>query len=184
MYHATRGWLARHKRKIGLLAVGHTAKRTEEMLFDWILYGIVTTWATAQWGTALGSLVAFSILTPIAGILCLTYLIFYDWAKVDWLGLELIKEWRDEVKHEHWFGRLLHRITRWGAVPAFIILSMHSDAFVTTAYFRPKHRQYDGLTARDWAIFAGSLVTSNAYWTLRWVVIIELARLIFSLFIQ
>lgn len=165
-------WFNHHKQRIGVIAIGHSVKRTEEVLFDWVLYGVVITWATTVWGTAYGAVVTFLILTPLSALISWLEIIFYDWAKKDWLGLELLKEFRDEEKHEHWLGRLIHRITRWGHVPAFFVLSVHSDAFITTAYFRPKHRQYHGMTRRDWGIFGASIAVSNLYWTLRWTVIV------------
>jgi len=36
--------------------------------------------------------------------------------------------------------------------------------FVITAYLR--HGKFNGMSKRDWAIFMGSLIISNVYWTL------------------
>jgi hypothetical protein len=166
------------------MAVGHTFKRVEEISFDWVFAGVVTAWATATYGFVWGSVVTFCILAPAAGIISYLEILFYDWAKKDWLGIELIKEFRDEEKHEHWFGHIIHRITRMGGVPAFILLSIHGDAFITTAYFRPKHRQYHGMHARDWMIFFGSLLLSVAYWTLRWTVLIAIVAWVWVHFLQ
>ncbi len=162
----------RHKRKIGTLLIGHGFKRVEEILFDWVLYGAVMAWATVHYGQLWGPVVTFTTLAPLSALFCWAEIMFYDWAKKDWLGLEMLKEFRDEEKHEHWFGRMLHRITRWGHIPAFFVLSAHTDAFITTAYFRPKHRQYHGMTRRDWGIFWSSIAVSNMYWTLRWTLIV------------
>jgi len=41
---------------------------------------------------------------------------------------------------------------------------MVSDPFVTTTYLR--HGKFNSMSKRDWAIFMGSLIISNAYWTL------------------
>lgn len=171
----------RHKKRIGLIAVGHTAKKIEEFLFDWLIYGVVVIWATSTWGAFFGSLVAFAIMMPFSAIMCFVYIRFYDWAKKDWFGFELVKEWRDEEKHEHWFGHLLHRLTRMGGVPAFFALSMYGDPFLTTVYLRHKHTKFDGLSRRDWAIFSASVLFSNGYWTLRWTVIVVVAQFVWNM---
>ena len=46
----------------------------------------------------------------------------------------------------------------------FLFSSIRSDPFVTTAYLR--HGTFKGMTRKDWKIFIGSLLFSNAYWTL------------------
>ncbi len=175
------GWLNRHKQRIGAIALGHTAKKAEEVLLDWLIYGAVVVWATSTWGPIKGSLVAFAIMAPFSALMCLLYLRLYDWAKVDWFGFELIKEMRDEESHEHWFGHLLHRLIRLGSIPAFVVLSIHMDPFMTTVYFRHKHLQYQGLTRKDWAIFWGSVLLSNGYWTLRWTVIYGVVLFLWNL---
>lgn len=168
------GWLSHHKKRIGIIAVGHSAKQIEEILFDWLLYGSVAAWATVTWGVYWGSVVTFAIMMPLSAIMCMLYIRLYDWSKKDWFGFELMKEWRDETKHETWFGRTLHRITRNGGIPAFLILSIHGDPFFTTVYFRHKNSQYHGLTKRDWGIFGASVLVSNAYWTIRWTVVVQI----------
>ncbi len=180
--HALFSWFLRHRHKFGAIAVGHTAKRIEEFVVDWLIYGAVVLWATQAYGAWWGSIVAFLIMTPLMGLACLAYIKLYDWAQIDWFGFELIKEWRDEEKHEHWMGRMMHRIARMGSVPAFIVLSIHADAFMTVVYFRKKHAQYAGLNKRDWSIFLGSLLLSNAYWTMRWTVIFTAIQFIWRYF--
>ncbi|QQG37591.1 MAG: hypothetical protein HYS26_03100 [Candidatus Kaiserbacteria bacterium] len=175
-------WFSRHKERIGTLAVGHTGKKIEEFLFDWLLYGVVVATATNLWGPWYGSLAAFLIMMPISALICLVYLRLYDWAKVDWFGFELLKEWRDEEEHEHRFGRFLHRLTRLGGMPAFLVLSIHTDPFMTAVYFRHKDDRYKGLRGRDWAIFWSSVVLSNGYWTLRWTVIVQIVLYLWQLF--
>ncbi|MFZ5997595.1 MAG: hypothetical protein ACOYW7_08915 [Nitrospirota bacterium] len=46
----------------------------------------------------------------------------------------------------------------------FLFLSIKFDAFMTTAYMR--RGKFTGMGKREWAISMGSLVISNAYWTL------------------
>lgn len=168
-------WVRRHKQRIGLFAIGHTAKRIEEYLFDWILYGVVVLWCTSQWGTWYGSLAAFAIMAPISGLFCWGYMRLYDWAKIDWFGFELLKELKEEER-SGFMGRLLQKILKLGDIPAFIALSLYNDPFMTTVYLRKKGHGHTGLTRRDWGIFWSSVLLSNAYWTLRWTVIIEIVR--------
>lgn len=168
------GWFKRHKHKIGLIAVGHTAKKIEEHIVDWLIYGVVVTYCTITWGGFYGSLAAFAIMTPVTAALCYLYIRLYDWAGIDWLGLEALKELREE-NGSGFFAKIIYRIAHHGGVLAFVALSIYGDAFMTTVYFRHGSRAYRGLTRRDWVVFLGSVVVSNAYWTLRWAVIVELA---------
>jgi len=177
--HQFRSWFARHRQKIGLIVVGHSAKKVEEYLFDWLIYGLVVYYATAAWGTWYGSLATFIIMAPISALFCWLYILAYDWAKVDWFGFEALKELR-EAEEEGWFGRIFRKVARLGDVPVFILLSIHSDPFMVTVYFRKREHAHKGLTSRDWKIFWGAVLFSNAYWTLRWTVIIELIRFLWA----
>jgi hypothetical protein len=86
----------------------------------------------------------------------------YDWLKRDWLGIELVKGLRLYSGPSRW-----KRGTAWllgrGDGVAFVVLSLRFDPFITTAYLR--HGAYNGLTRRDWKVFLGSVVLSNAAWT-------------------
>jgi len=166
-WHRTWDWVDRHKERIGLIVVGQTAKRIEEFLFDTVLYGTVVAICTIQLGPLLGPIVTLAVMTPISALACYGYLRFYDWSKKDWLGLEALKALREG-------NTLLHRVVRYGNVPAFFALSVFSDAFATVVYLRGKER-YEGLTTRDRKIFWASIVVSNAYWTLRWTAIVQAA---------
>lgn len=178
-----RSWFARHKHRIGLVVVGHTAKRIEEYLFDWLIYGVVVFWSTSQWGPLYGSLVAFLIMAPISALFCWLYILFYDWAKIDWLGFEALKELK-EVETTGLFGRLFRHVVRFGDAPVFILLSMYGDPFMVTIYFRKRENAHGGLTRRDWKIFWAAVVFSNAYWTLRWAVIVVLAQFVWTTFLE
>lgn len=172
-------WFTRYRRRIGLVVVGHTVKHFEEYVFDWLIYGIVVTKCTSTWGPFKGGLIAFAIMAPISALICFAYIRFYDWAKIDWLGIETVKELH-EVETKRWFGRLLQKMLRWGSLPAFIFLCIMSDPFVVTVYFRKGAHKHDGLTRRDWGIFWGSVLFANAYWTLGWTIAIELVWVVWS----
>lgn len=172
-------WIRRHKHRIGLVVVGHTAKRVEEYLFDWLLYGVVVYQCTAVWGFAYGSLAAFLIMAPLSALFCWVYIRIYDWAKIDWFGFEALKE-LEEAGDAGWFGRIFKQVVRFGDVPVFVLLSIYMDPFMVTVYFRKKENQHAGLTPRDWKIFWGSVVFSNAYWTLRWALIFVVVQFLWN----
>lgn len=165
-----------------MIAVGHTAKKIEEHIVDWLIYGVVITYFTIAFGPLYGSLATFAVMTPFTAILCLVYIRLYDWAGKDWLGFEALKELREEQAHGGFFARLTYRIARHGGFPAFIALSIYGDAFMATVYLRRGSHAYNGLSLWDHVIFWSSVFVSNAYWTLRWVVIVELFRLLINYF--
>lgn len=178
-HNKLKNWFIRHKNKIGLIAIGHTAKQTEEYLVDWFVYGFVVFKCTSIWGPYKGSIVAFFIMMPISALLCWLYIVFYDWAKKDIFGFEALKELREE-ESSGWFGRLFQRISRWGDIPVFILLTTHSDPFMVTMYFRKKGHAHKGLAPRDWYIFWGSVVLSNAYWTFGWTIVLWVIEALWS----
>ncbi len=168
-------WFKKRLRFIGTVAIGHGAKQVEEVLFDWILYGAVVGVATYLFDPVWGSFVGFLIMTPLSALVCWVYIKLYDWAKIDWFGFEALKEVRKELEGDGWWMRVVRKVVRMGDVPAFFILSINSDPFMTTIYLRKHPEKYAGFTARDWRIFWASVLFSNAYWTLRWTLIITIA---------
>jgi hypothetical protein len=176
------GWLAENKKRISIIAIGHTAKRLEEILFDWFLYGSVIAVCTTTWGLAWGSLAGFAIMAPLSALGCLAYIKFYDWAQRDWFGFEAVKQLRDDAVPDGWFRRLLHRIVRLGNVPAFFMLSVYGDPFMVTVYLRRGACWYGNLSRRDWIVFWASVLVSNGYWSLRWAVVVELVMFFWPMF--
>ncbi|NBV77088.1 hypothetical protein EBR66_02935 [bacterium] len=168
-----------HGKKAAIVATGHTLKRIEEFLFDWLLYGTVTAWCTAHFGTVWGLIWSFWVMMPLSAVISLIYLQVYDKSRRDWLGFELIKEWKDEDHELSWFANLIRKLLHLGSIPAFLILSTHGDPFMVVVYFRHKKNQFNGMTRRDWKIFWTAVLFSNAYWTLRWVIIVEVVRQIY-----
>ncbi len=166
--------LKNRTQRISLVAIGHIVKRVEEFLFDWLLYGVVVLFCTTTWGSVWGSLIAFSIMAPLSAYFSLLWIAYYNWSKRDWFGLEFLKELRDETKRG-WFAQRIQAGLKRGGVPAFFILSFYTDPFMTVVYFRKKGESYTLLGPRDTNIFWCSVVVSNAYWTLRWTVLVEAA---------
>ncbi len=180
---ASVGWFHRHKHRIGLIAIGHTVKQIEEIFFDWIVYAAVVAACVQTWGLYRGSFIALVIMGVLSAVMCLLYLRLYDWSGKDWFGFEALKELRDEEK-SGWWGKMLRRLLRIGGIPAFLLLSVNTDPFMTTVYLRHKSTQYQGLTRRDWNIFWASVFVSNLYWTLQWTVIIEVAKWVWRIVMQ
>lgn len=173
-------WFQRHKHRIGLVAFGHTAKRLEEYFFDWLLYALVVAWATKTYGAVIGSLVSFFIMAPLSALVCWFYIVFYDWLKKDWLGLETIEAMREREATAGWFMRHLIRFTKLGDIPMFFGLSIYGDPFMTTIYFRRGAHLYNGLSKRDWKIFLASVFVSNIYWILRWTILFEIIKYVWK----
>jgi hypothetical protein len=64
------------------------------------------------------------------------------------------------------FGKIMSWALTKGNIVVFLVLSINLDPFITTAYMRKGKHQFNGMSKRDWTIFMGSLLISNAYWTL------------------
>ena len=146
----------RWKERIGVMALGHTFKQGEEFFFDYTLYPFVIVTMGMLWGGL--------VMTVLSATICYLYILFYDWSKQDWLGLELLKEARDGEQMESWLGRKAQAIARKGDVAAFFAFSVYTDPFVTTAYLRKGSGFYNGMTRRDWKIFFASVAVANLAW--------------------
>lgn len=165
--------MSRWKQRVGVMATGYGAKKLEELLLDWLLYGWVTYMLTKLYGPVWGSLATFAVMAPLSAVLCLVYIKLYDWAKLDLFGFEMVREFRNgDYEKSGWFRRLCWRFIRSGNAAAFIGLSIVGDPFLVTIYLR-QDGSFNGLTARDKRIFWGSVLFSNGYWTLRWTVIVQ-----------
>lgn len=123
--------------------------------WDYILYPYVI-WK-------LGAVHGGIIMMATSTLVCYFLLVFYDWSKKDWLGIETLKEFREEVGHSR-ARRLINWILNKGDIAALVLLSIQFDPFITTAYMRHGSYQYNGLSKRDWKIFFGSAAVANIYW--------------------
>lgn len=151
--------------------VGILTFKTFDYAFDYVLYPFVI----LQLGLVYGGVV-MGVLSLID---CLLLLRLYDWLKRDWLGIEFIKDLRRYAGSSRWRGALAWLLGR-GDVAAFFALSLRFDPFVTTAYLR--RGQFNGMSTRDWRIFLGSVLVSNAAWSLVCFGGIEAVRQVWSEF--
>lgn len=139
----------------GELSIGLAAKYLSDRAFDYLLYPYMI----FKFGILKGGMV----MTILAFILNIIMIVFYDWSKRDWLGIEAIKD-LNNYNGNRMMGRLAARILRRSSPMIFLFLTLRYDAFTTTVYLR--HSKFNGMSKRDWTIFMGSLLISNVYWTL------------------
>jgi hypothetical protein len=136
-------------------AAGFLTYKLLDEAFDYLLYPFVI--------YKLGPLCGGLTMTGLSFADCLLLLKLYDWLKRDWLGLETVKGLRHYTGTSRWrktLAWLLHQ----GDTVAFVVLSVRFDPFITTAYMRLGN--FTGMRRRDWRIFLGSGLLSNAVWTL------------------
>jgi hypothetical protein len=156
------------KERIGLVAIGHTFKKAEEVLFDFTLYPAMIAW--------LGAVTGGLVMTAISALICWLYILFYDWAGKDWFGFELLKEARDGEAMRGRIGSFVQRVARQGDWVAFLALSLYTDPFMTAVYMRRGADAYNGLSRRDWTIFWGSVLVANLWWTILMTFAVAAAR--------
>jgi len=177
---APTGW----KAQVGTILIGKGVKEIEEWLFDTFLYGAVSLWASTTYGIVPGALITFLLMAPSSAVICLVYLLGYDWSQKDWLGLEARKLLREQEVTARGLPGLLQKMGRWilrrSDPIAMLWFSITGDPFTATAYLRKGAYRYDGLSGRDWQNFYTSVLVSNGYWTFRWAVLVEGARWLFT----
>ena len=105
------------------------------------------------------------IMIILSTFVCYLLLLFYDWSKKDWIGIEAIKELKEYGGNSK-FAKAISWILKKGDFGIMVFLSIQFDPFITTAYMRHSIGKYDGLTKRDWKIFFSSAIIANVYWTL------------------
>jgi hypothetical protein len=149
----------------GRFALGLAMKKFLELGFDYALYPAALVWLGYFWGGL--------IMTCAAVLINILIIRAYDWAETDWLFIEKLKHVRENDNIE------LPRLIRWlkpllskGDVPAFFVLCL-DDPVTATLYLRKGAYQYNGLSARDWKIFAAANVVGNLYWIIGLAGVIE-----------
>lgn len=182
--------LEEHKERISTIALGHSFNAGFDAIFNYPIYFFVI--------DHFGLLNGGRIMTVASFLVCLGFIKLYDWLKRDWLGLEVAKEVKDsgpsyikKIAVNNVIGKIIwwpfSRVIlfvlwalRQNKVVAFFALSVFFDPFMTTVYLRRGINSYNGLSKRDWLIFASSTVVSNAYWSVRTAVIILIIKFFWS----
>ena len=144
------------KKRLGVLGIGLLANQAIVWGFDLVLYPAVI----YKFGILRGGL----IMTILSFLVCYGSILFYDWAKQDWLGIETLKGVR-ESNATTLIGKAVAWLLKKGDIGAMLFCSIKFDPFITVAYMRHGAYQYNGLSKRDWRIFIASLIIGNAYWT-------------------
>lgn len=163
-------------------------KRLLQMGTGWSLYS-AWSWVydNPLWLAVIGWLgVGFgsALLTLGAMVNNFVFLVVYQKSENDWLGVSGF----EQLKHDgdRWaqkaqshtnllirailwvpaeFFRLLVWAVRKNNLLAFVVLSMHGDSFITTAFLRGKVG--GKLMPKDYAVFLASTAFGCAYWSLR-----------------
>ena len=150
------------------LAAGLLVWNVLDYAFDYVLYPLVL-WK-------LGLLRGGLLMSALSLLFCLALLRIYNRLGRDWLGIEFVRNQRHYQGPSRWRRCLAWLLTRGDGV-AFVVLTLKNDPFITTAYLR--HSAYSRMNVRDWVIFMGSWLISNALWLtvcfggvsfLRWLV--------------
>jgi hypothetical protein len=92
-------------------------------------------------------------------------ILFYDWSKKDWLGIETLKELK-EYDGKNRTALIISNLMQKSELFAFLFLSIKFDPFITVVYMRHGAHQYNGMTKREWKIFSISLVLGDICWTI------------------
>lgn len=139
-----------------ILGVGLLGNQAFVWSFDFVLYPYV------MW--RFGLLQGWLIMTALSAATSWLTLLFYDWSKKDWLGIEAIKELK-EAPGQGRLSRFLGRLMQRGDGLAMLVLSVQFDPFITMAYLRPGSYRFNGLTPREWRLFWFSVLVGNLYWS-------------------
>lgn len=144
------------KQRIGQWGVGYTANFLMTKVFNLGVYPLVLWYFGLWWGAV--------IMWPLSSAVCYSTILFYDWCKVDWLGIETLKEVREAETGKGFFYGLLRWVLRRGDVLTLVVLSINWDPFICVVQMRQGAYQYNGMTRRDWRIFWISSVVSDVWW--------------------
>jgi hypothetical protein len=142
--------------RVATIGIGTLADRIFTFVFNWVIYPAVI--------YRYGAFYGFLVITSLSAFVCCGYIVFYDWLKKDWLGIETIKELR-EYGGKNRIANLLATSLQKSKIFAFFFLSIKFDPFYTVVYMRHGAHKYNGMAQRDWNIFWASLIVGDIFWT-------------------
>ncbi len=98
-------------------------------------------------------------------IVCYSLILFYNWSKKDWLGIETAKI---GIEHGHTsaFLSILQWARKKGKWMLLIFLSIFFDPFITLVSIRDSSHGYKRMNKNDWTIFMSSFIISNLWWSM------------------
>ena len=145
------------KERIGIMGIGFLGNAIMAYAFNWGLCPLIIKRFRLVKGFFLMILASF--LVNYATIL------FYDWAKQDWLGIELVKEVK-EYQGDTRTGTITSWVLKQGDPVIFVFLSIKFDPFITTVYMREGANRFNGMNGKDWMVFLLSTIVGDIYWAL------------------
>jgi hypothetical protein len=148
---------AAYKRRLQTIAIGHTGNAFIAIGFDYGAYGLTI----ATLGPVKGGL----LMIAVSFLLDLVLIKFYDWSKTDWLGIETLKDIRENPARTR-LEKLLQWLLRKGDAVALVVLSLKLNPFNVMLYLRRGAYLYNGMGRRDWLVLVASTLIGNLYWIL------------------
>ena len=161
------------KKRIGILSIGLLANWLLNWGFNFLLYPFFI--------YIFGPLYGGLIMVGLSFILCYALILFYDWTKKDWIGIETLKGVK-ELNPQKKSGKFISWLAKKGDPAVLIFLSIKFDPFVTVAYMRHGAHKYNGMSKRDWLIFMCSLIIGDIYWVTTVYMGITIFGLLWKLF--
>ena len=148
---------ASHKARLRTVAIGLTGNTFIVIVFDYGIYGLTI--------ATLGPLHGGLLMILVSFLFDLVLIRLYDWSKTDWLGIETIKDIRENAVTTR-LEKLLQWLLRKGDTVALVALSFKLSPFNAMLYLRHGAYQYNGMNRRDWIILIASTLIGNFYWIL------------------
>lgn len=148
---------ATYKRRLQTIVIGHTGNAFIGIGFDYGIYGLTI----ATLGPVKGGL----LMIAVSFLLDLVLIRFYDWSKTDWLGIETLKDIRENHARTR-PEKLLQWLLRKGDAVALVVLSFKLNPFNVMLYLRRGAYLYNGMARRDWLVLITSTLIGNLYWIL------------------
>lgn len=143
------------KARIAELALGYTVNNLITYGFDFGLYPLTIYWLGLGWG--------FAAMAALSFIVCWLTMMFYDWSKRDWLGIEALKGLKDYSGASR-SAQVLAWVMRKSDPIACVLLSIKFDPFIVTVYLR--RGRFGGMNPTDWRNFLLSWFIGNVYWSI------------------
>jgi len=156
LFQAVASVFAAQKKRLSIIGVGLSVNWITDHLFDFVLYPYVV----LEYGMVKGGI----MMSLASFLVCWLIMIFYDWSKKDWLGIETLKEAR-EYKGTSRLRLWIAKTVRNNRLFLLLVLSINFDPFITTAYMRRGANRYNGMRSGDWMVFLASWLIANLYWT-------------------
>jgi hypothetical protein len=141
-------------KRIGIVAAGWTMNEAVVWVMDFVIYPFCIVTYGPVWGWMWAALA--SVALDLAAVWV------YDQSKLDWFGLEAMREIRDNAGESRW-QKVVRFILRSGDIPAFLFLSWFYYPFIGMVYLRKGSGTYQ-MTRRDWRNLWFGILWANLLW--------------------